>query len=151
MRVVVKPGPGRKQLQNLLNALSGNEVGKVGWFDTNKTEKGTARAYIAAIHEFGAPEKNIPSRSFMRTTIAEKQKSWGALAERGAKGMLHGENLASVLDKIGFRAKIDIQQKIKSITTPKLADSTVERKGSSKPLVDTGIMLQSIQNTVEPK
>ena len=31
-----------------------------------------SRASIAAVHEFGAPSKNIPERSFIRSTINEK-------------------------------------------------------------------------------
>lgn len=166
MKVIRKDGPGKKELSNLLGALSGDKVGKVGWFESAKYENGTPIAYVAAIQEFGTVENGgfIPPRSFMRTTIAEKQGEWKGYAERGAKAMLKGETLSNVLNVIGMRARGDIQGKIKQIMAPPLAESTIAnrlyrrkqrnaraRNVSTKPLIDSGMMLATIQSTVEPK
>lgn len=164
MKVIRTPGPGAKQLENLLTGLSGDVVGKVGWFESAKYEDGTPVAYVATIQEYGSPQNNIPPRSFMRTTIAEQRGAWNALAQRGAKAMLKGQSLKDVLDIIGQKARGDIQKKIKQITTPALKESTIAARlyrrrqrnarastVSTKPLIDSGLMLASIQNTVEPK
>lgn len=160
-KVIRKDGPGKKELTCLLSALSGNLVGKVGWFETAKYENGTPIAYVAAIQEFGTQSNGgfIPPRSFMRTTIAEKGKDWSDLAVKAAKKMLKGASLSDMLNLIGMQARGDIQKKISQIQSPPLAESTIYNrvrrsrsgKASTKPLVDTGMMLQTIQNVVEPK
>lgn len=158
------PGPAQPQLKALLNIKNDeNIVGKVGFFESAKYVDGTPVAYVAAIQEYGSPSNGIPSRSFMRTTIAEKQKEWSRLAESGAKAILAGnETITTVLDKIGMKAAGDIRRKIASITVPPLKDSTIKNRlrrradktstGTlSKPLIDTGIMIASVQSAVEPK
>lgn len=167
MKVIRKDGPGKKQLESLNTALGeGDLVGKVGWFEGAKYEDGTPIAYVAAIQEFGTTSNGgfIPPRSFFRTTIAEKRAEWMDYARRGAKAMLKGETLRNVLDIIGARARGDVQHKIKQINSPALADSTMAARlyrrrqknaraktASTKPLIDTGMMLASIQNSVENK
>lgn len=53
-----------------------------------------------------------------------------------------------VLDLVGISAAADIQTKISSIYTPPNAPATIRAKGSAKPLIDTGLMLASVQNAV---
>ena len=53
-----------------------------------------------------------------------------------------------VLDLVGMQAAADIQTKISSIYTPPNAPATIRAKGSAKPLIDTGLMLASVQNAV---
>jgi len=57
------------------------DTGKLRASITHKIDKNTAKvglfgeeALIGAVHEFGAPKKNIPERSFMRTTFNEEKK-----------------------------------------------------------------------------
>ena len=52
------------------------------------------------------------------------------------------------LDLVGIVAKTGIQQKISSIYSPPNSPATIRRKGSSKPLIDTGYMLASVSNSV---
>lgn len=79
MKIVRKPGPGAERIRLLLAGVT-NKVGKVGFFPSSKYEDGTPVAYVAIIQEFGSPEQGIPPRSFMRTTIAEKQNEWQGVA-----------------------------------------------------------------------
>ena len=53
-----------------------------------------------------------------------------------------------VLDGIGIVAESDIKQKISSIYSPPNAPSTIAKKGSSKPLIDSGFMLASVSHGV---
>ena len=53
-----------------------------------------------------------------------------------------------VLDLVGRVAAADIQTKISSIYSPPLSPITIRRKGSSKPLIETGLMLASVSNAV---
>ena len=160
VKVLRITGPGMAKLKALTQ--SQNEVGKVGWFESAKYEDGTPVAYVAAIQEFGSPERSIPPRPFMRPTIQEKQNSWQSLAASGAKAIIAGtQTISSVLDALGQRAAGDIRRTISKITSPALAMSTLRARASRKkttigavsrkPLVDTGTMIQSLTSTVEPK
>src|SRR5271166_2648698 len=89
-------GEGTKRLQNALNNLQG-KVGKVGWFEGSKYPSENGRpgipvAQVAAINEFGSPSQNIPSRSFMRTTIIAKHKEWARIAESESKKIIKGSS-----------------------------------------------------------
>lgn len=100
---------------------------------------------IAAIHEFGT--ENIPERSFIRRTFYERAASGlrakvaditraiilGAVEVRQGIGLLGAWGAAEVKNTI---TQTDIP--------PPLAPATVAAKGSSKPLVDTGQLLNAI-------
>lgn len=105
---------------------------------------------VAAIHEFGAPAANIPQRSFIRETVDVKREEIQRLqlvqAQRIVKGDVEPE---AAVEQIGARVKGMIQQRIAAGIEPPNAPSTIERKGSSKPLVDTGQLRESIDYQVE--
>ena len=127
MRVIRKKGAGYDRLQALVTE-SQDYVGKVGWLESAKYEDGTPVAYVAAIQEFGSPKNNIPSRSFMRTTISEQRNKWMELAKSGAKAVVAGnETVRSVVEKIGFQAQGDIGAKISSISSPVLKQVNCRR------------------------
>lgn len=157
-------------------------VAKAGVVGAEHYEDGTPVAYVAAIQEFGAPERGIPARPFFRPTIAEQRDEWAGLLADGARAVIRGATTAEdVLEGVGLQAAGDIRAKIASIQEPKLSPITLllrkyrrENPGakvgaklvgqiaaeyaanqgidlsgvSTKPLVDSGLLLQSIQNTV---
>ena len=85
-----------------------NKVGKVGFFEGAKYDDGTPVAYVAAIQEFGVPEKNIPSRSFMRSTISEQRETWAKIARQGSRAVLAGNVSAlNLMEMIGQKAAGD--------------------------------------------
>ncbi len=43
------------------------------------------RAYIGAVHEFGAPSRNIPERSFIRSTFKDEKKKIEKMIEDTVK------------------------------------------------------------------
>jgi hypothetical protein len=150
---------------NLDLALKGieNKVGKVGFFKGSIYDNGIPVAYVATIQEFGVPEKGIPARSFMRSTINEQQKNWSKIAEQGSRRVLSGKLQANdLMEMIGQKASGDMRKKISTITTPALKQSTINARMSkradkttvgnlTKPLVDSGLMLQSLTYVVEDK
>jgi phage gpG-like protein len=97
------------------------------------------------VHEFGSPERGIPERPFLRTTIQ---------ANKGKYVQLNRKNLVAVLNKtmtveqalgqLGAVAAGDVQAQIASGGFAPLKAATIKRKGSSKPLIDTGQLRQSI-------
>ena len=53
-----------------------NMVAQVGIPSGIQYEDGTDVAFVAAIHEFGAPAANIPARPFIMPTVAEQKDQW---------------------------------------------------------------------------
>lgn len=119
------PGAGAAQLTNLLNGLTDAQC-KVGFMDSSKYDDGTPVAYVAVIQEFGAPEKSIPPRPFMRPTVARDKQKWADLAERGVKAIERGStNTRTVLDKIGGVAAGGVKRSIQEVTSPPLSPVTL--------------------------
>ncbi len=105
---------------------------------------------VAAIHEFGAPAAGIPQRSFIRGTVDEKEAEIRELQAKQAQRILRGDvDAPTALEQIGLKVTGMVQQRIARGIEPPLAAETVERKGSSKPLVDTGQLRSSITSKVE--
>lgn len=98
-------------------------------------------------NEFG--KGRIPERSFIRSAFDEQQAKLNVLKNRLLNGVIDGklspERAAGLL---GQQHEKDIKDKIRSITTPPLSKVTIARKKSSKPLIDTGQMLNSVRYVV---
>lgn len=160
MAVVRRTGGDSQRLEQIITGIS-DFRSKVGFFESAKYEDGTPVAYVAAIQEFGSPQNQIPPRSFMRKTISEKTTEWKSLLKSGAKAILAGnETSESVIEKIGLLAAGDIRKTISEITEPALKESTIKARmrkrankktvgNLTKPLVDSGLMLASVQNVTE--
>lgn len=146
--------------QKLKRFLSQEPNVKVGFFNTRYAD-GTPVAYVAAIQEFGSTRNNIPPRSFMRTTATEKADAWAKAAKSIFRPVMVGSaDMAEALDKLGFIIEGDIAEKITQISTPPLKQSTIRAKASKlasgggtgsldKPLVETGLLLQSVTHQVD--
>lgn len=117
---------------------------------------------VAAVHEFGDPATSerpwtIPERSFIRRTFIENQDELAAFTgELAGKVVQHalgrggyGEDKA--LDLLGQWGVSRIRRTITAGAgvPPPLARSTVENKGSSRPLVDTERLLGAISYEVK--
>jgi hypothetical protein len=126
-----------------------NMVAQVGIPSGIQYEDGTDVAFVAAIHEFGAPAANIPARPFIMPTVAEQKDKWtNTIAKSIPKVVMNQMTAFDVLDLVGMQAAADIQTKISTIYSPALSPITIRRKGSSKPLIDTGLMMASVRNAV---
>lgn len=120
---------------------------RVGFLENATYPDGTPVAMIAAIQDFGAPAAGIPPRPFFRNMIRDKQGEWPA----AIAGLLKANDLdaAKALELTGQAIAGQLRQSIIDTNEPPLAKSTIRRKGSSKPLVDTGHMLNSIDYEVK--
>lgn len=100
---------------------------------------------IAATHEFGAPSINVPERSFMRSTFDEKEAEYVQLMEKMIEQqVLTGRMSVDQFYRIlGEKIVGDIKEKITTLQTPPLQESTIKQKGSSNPLIDTGQNLRA--------
>lgn len=107
------------------------------------SEDGTPLVQIGAIHEFGA--KHIPERSFLREPLLAKQKDLAKVFRQLMPRVARGElTLLQALDQVGAKAASISQEAISAGISPANDPKTVKRKGSSKPLIDTGRLRQAV-------
>lgn len=112
---------------------------EVGFLEGATYPDGTPVAEVAYFNEYGTTY--APPRPFFRTMIAKEQSSWGpklAAAYEGTNG-----NMKQAFAIVGEDIEGALKQSINDLTSPALAPSTVKRKGFSKPLIDTGHMVNS--------
>lgn len=127
---------------------------KVGIIEKNggaiHTDRDLTVAQVGAIHEFGVPENNIPKRSFIREPIINEQKKInGFIKMKFSQVAQNSMTATAALNQIGlFVSGINQKSFVKNNWTPN-SPVTVQIKGSSKPLIDTGQLRQSISYSVE--
>lgn len=110
------------------------------------TSDGITMVELAAIHEYGSPDAGIPERSFIRWTFNNPAniKIMSDICAKLVKKFLRGAKLETSLGLLGAWAVGAIKTTIRSRIPPPNAKSTIARKGSSTPLVDTGRLLNSL-------
>lgn len=155
-----------------LSKLAQNLDLKVGWFSTNwypaiaskkpggKGKPAVPVAYIATIHEHGHLESGIPARPFMQPTIDREETNWrDFLAVEIPRVLAGATTLEDVLEALGLNVAGEIAQSIRNVDAPPLKPATIAAKrrkmadqntvgNLSKPLVETGIMLDTVSHTV---
>lgn len=105
---------------------------------------------VATIHEFGAAGANIPERSFIRATIDIHKDEIHTLQKRLAVAFLARKMTEErALKMIGVFVRGLIQKRIAEGVPPELKPKTIQRKGSSVPLIDTGQLRQSVTYEVD--
>lgn len=122
---------------------------KAGILENNKlTLRGkTPIAEYAFYNEFGT--KNIPERPFIGTSTDEDSATWiKGLKKDSKKAMAGLISIDDTLDSLGKKMKKSIKTKIKAITTPENRPSTIKKKGFDNPLIDTGLMLETVDYEV---
>lgn len=137
-----------KVLAKIGTALGRADFVKVGFLSGATYPSGTPVALVAAIQDFGAPKRNIPPRPFFRNMVAAKQGEWpGAIAN-----LLRANDYDArkTLGQVGEAVKGQLIQSIRDTNDPPLKPATIRRKGFSKPLVDTGHMIDSVDFEVTP-
>ena len=73
------------------------KVVKVGIVGHQRYDDDTPVAYIAAIHEYGSPNNNIPPRPFFRPTVAVQKKTWARI---GKQILQNGGTVEDMLDSV---------------------------------------------------
>jgi hypothetical protein len=120
---------------------------KVGFLSGASYPDGTSVALVAAVQEFGAPSRGIPSRPFFRNMIAAKSPGWPAAVAVNLKAKNY--DVDATLRIVGTGIKEQLQDSIRTFEGAPLAPATVAAKGFDKALIDTGTMLNSVDFTVD--
>lgn len=134
---------------------------------------GGEAAWLASIHEYGCtipvtdkmrgwfraqghPLKatttviRIPERPFMRNGYDSKKEEAVSDCEQAIGDVLSGDmDVNTFLEMVGLQLASGIKDYARDLSSPANSGFTVERKGTSNPLVDTGNMIESINFRVE--
>lgn len=126
------------------------KVGVLASTPPRESEDDPSMVVVATANEFGTDR--IPERSFIRSTVesrkADIDQLLAAVGERVAGLKLTPERGMEI---VGQRVRDMIRKRIVDLDTPPNAPITIERKGSSNPLIDTGQLRQAISYEVVGK
>ena len=125
----------KKKVEARINAKLDLEA---GFFEEAKYTNGTPVATVAVLNEYGTSK--IPPRPFFRLAIDENQKKWLKQFKQVVK---QGASVEDALNIVGTIMKDDIADSITDLQSPPNAQSTIDAKGSSNPLMNTGFMASS--------
>lgn len=160
---VVDKDLGMKNLLARLNELAENDVfvgiqSKERPYkrDKNGNEKEDTNsklnmAEIATIHEFGSPAHNIPQRSFLRSALDENKDKIYNLQVSAFNNVVKGMEVDKALNTVGNVVQGMVQQKIVQGPFEPNAPATIKKKGSTRPLIDTGHMRQSVRYLIDKR
>jgi hypothetical protein len=123
-------------LKGLAEKFSGSV--NVGFLEGATYPDGTPVAAVAFWNEYGS---SGPPRPFFRSMIEEEKPTWGGKVAKLAKATDYDG--AKILALMGEDIQGALIQSINDFTTPGLAQSTIDRKGFDKPLIDEAIMVNS--------
>lgn len=138
-----------KGLAKIAKKESGVKVGILGSKD-NRNDGSMGNAEIGVIQEFGSLTNNIPPRSFLRMPLQKKKQQLEDALAGMQKEIVNGE-VEKILAKLGLVAENIIGDAFKTKGFGQWAPnkpSTIDRKGSSAPLIDTGQLRRSITSKV---
>ena len=152
------------KIDPMINRLLGMKMkdarGYVGWFEDSKYDDNTKVGDVAFWQEYGT-KRGIPQRPFMRPAKFHNEKNWTDLIlQEVRKCYKEGKPLSVAMERLGLVAQGNIQDEIRSVYEPPLKEATIKarlrRRGKqvvtasiTKPLIDTGVMLASVQHKVE--
>lgn len=152
---ITQDSSGSEALEKLADQMKRAKL-EVGFFESAKYPDGTPVAYVAAIQEFGNPAGNNPSRPFFRNAIS-KNDGWKQLATKAMNAVIEGRmELNQALNQMGLKMSADVKDSITDGSYEALKQSTLDARQrrkrtqgvASKPLIDTGQMLQSVTYAV---
>lgn len=163
---------GWNKLVSAFKVNAGETAGFVGWLRSsgeykNKEDRekeahtagGVAKppspitiAQIAATHEFGSADGRIPERAPIRTTLAKHSKDIKRLIKKVSGSVLDGKmNKKKAIGVVCQKIADGLVSTIEGNLPPPNEPSTIARKGSSKTLIDTGQMKNSVDWEVKDK
>lgn len=111
-------------------------------------EDGLKIVDVAKINEFGAVSSKgvvIPSRPFLRQSFDKNKNTYIRIINKGYDDIYSGgKTVKSVLDRVGLQMETDTKKEIQAGEFKPNSPSTIKNKKSSRPLVDTGQLINSI-------
>lgn len=130
----------RKKYLELPKSILGNTKAKVGWPASKVNQEIVNKAIWT---NFGTI--NMPERPALSNAFDNNRSNYIDALKKSAPKVLRGEvNVGQIISKIGILFSDDVKQEIVDLDSPANAPSTIKKKGSSNPLIDTGEMKNSV-------
>ena len=137
-----------KAFKKALAELGQLEV-RVGYQEGATYPDGTPVVNVALWNELGTVD--IPPRPFIRQTVDNNEAQFQGQMKSAANKLANGASSEKVLNELGTFAKGLLQKEIKDGGFVANAPSTVKKKKSDKPLIDTGLLRQSANFVIKKK
>lgn len=103
-------------------------------------------SFMGPVHGVTGPHKiNIPARPWLDVGVASGSKEY---IETIAEGIANQVPQEKIMNQVGVLAVGYTQKYITDLQDPPNAASTIRKKGSSNPLVDSGAMRQSVKHAL---
>jgi hypothetical protein len=141
-------------LNNLRAELAAGYKAKVGVIGSKAVRAsdtgGFNNAEIGIVHEMGSQFLGIPARSFLRMPLEMKRKELVMFARKNGALIEQGK-VKEFFALIGIKAEQIIQSAFETRGFGQWAansPTTIAKKGSSAPLIDTGELRKSISSEV---
>lgn len=141
-----------KAFGDLVRAMrrSGDLVVVAGAPSTPSEAAGLTQGELLAVHEYGTRDGSIPARPVLRTALQRNADAIMAGAAKDARQVVEGaKDVRWLLGRTGLRMEREIKATFgttdfEGAGRVPLDPATVARKGSSRPLIDTGSLRASI-------
>lgn len=134
-----------RQLEELANkeVFVGFQAGEV------MDDRNVDMAQIAMLNELGT--STAPSRPFLRKSVDENADKINRFCTNQLKAISAGGTAEQCLKQVGVFGVGIVQEKIVDGEYVPNAPSTIHKKKSDKPLIDTGKMRQSVKYVIRKK
>lgn len=176
--VTIKGGAGlQKKLAEIAKNLSKASTLRVGFFEGSDYPDGTPVAMVAAIQNFGAPKVGIPPRPFFSNMVKAKSPAWPAAVAANLKASNYDAKVTLAIIGEGIKGQLkesiietnepalspvtvmlrgmksnDQSLVVTGKTVGEAAQRVKDKKtnygASTKPLIDTGVMLGAVGSEV---
>lgn len=110
-------------------------------------DDGTDLVDVAAYNELGSSDR--PARPFMKQSFENHEDELKAACGHAFKTVSNGGTTEAALKQLGAFAKALVQTEIRDGEFEPNKESTIKKKGSDRPLIDTGHMRQSVNFVIK--
>lgn len=144
-------------LEKLLRRYDSKEVLAVG-YPASETggiayPDGTPVVLVAAVNNYGSQSMGIPARPFMQEgSKAALDGDAGKIAAELVPLLNQGKiTVKEILRQMGPYAEASFKGVFTGVAWVPNADYTIEKKGSAQPLIDTGLLRNSLTHVVRSR
>lgn len=102
-------------------------------------------ATLGAVLNFGSGDGHIPARPWL---VPGVEAGTPAILQSIADDMADGLPVDQIMERAGLIAVGEVKQFMNDLSSPPNAASTIAKKGSSNPLIDTGALRESVTHVV---
>lgn len=124
---------------------------KDGSFANNGRFVKKSKANFSSTHQSAGRTIVIPERSFLRSTFDEKEDEIEKKARAVVNAVIKGVAAGDALNKTGQYIEGAIKRKIRNGPFVPNSPATIKKKRSSRPLINTGHMIQSVRYDIRER